>query len=94
VDTTAYSGQMRQAQVHRQYISHKRRPYLKKTKLKPHLKTQWCIPPEQKSAFIAAMEDILAVYARPYDSQKPVICMDEKLYQLLDHVNTAIPMKP
>jgi hypothetical protein len=27
----------------------------------------WRIPPEQNSAFVAAMEDVLAVYARPYD---------------------------
>ena len=24
------------------------------------------------------MEDILAVYARPYDPHRPVVCMDEK----------------
>jgi hypothetical protein len=55
---------------------------------------QWCIPPEQNSAFVAAMEDVLAVYARPYSPKKPVVCMDEKLYQLLDHANAAIPMEP
>jgi len=39
------------------------------------------------------MEDVLAVYARPYDPKKPVICMDEKPYQLLDYISTSIPMK-
>jgi hypothetical protein len=39
------------------------------------------------------MEDILAVYARPYDPQKPVVCMDEKPYQLLDHVRDPLPMR-
>jgi hypothetical protein len=29
------------------------------------------------------MEDVLAVYARPYDPSRPVVCMDEKPYQLL-----------
>ncbi|MCC9712172.1 transposase [Streptomyces sp. MNU76] len=29
------------------------------------------------------MEDVLAVYARPYDPARPVVCMDEKPYQLL-----------
>jgi len=57
------------------------------------LKTCWCIPPEKNSAFVAAMEDVLAVYARPYDSKKPVICMDEKPYQLLDLTCNPIPMK-
>ncbi|MCC9712238.1 transposase [Streptomyces sp. MNU76] len=27
------------------------------------------------------MEDVLAVYARPYDPARPVVCMDEKPYQ-------------
>jgi hypothetical protein len=66
----------------------------KKTQLKPHLKTYWSIPPKQNSAFVAAMEDVLAVYARPYDENKPVICMDEKPYQLLDHVHESIPIEP
>ena len=36
------------------------------------------------------MEDVLAVYARPYDPCRPVICMDEKPYQLLDHTRDPI----
>jgi hypothetical protein len=36
---------------------------LKKNALKPHLVRQWVIPPQASSAFVAAMEDILAVYA-------------------------------
>lgn len=40
------------------------------------------------------MEDVLAVYARPYNENKPVICKDEKLYQLLDEARSPIPMKP
>lgn len=39
------------------------------------------------------MEDILDVYARPYDPDLPVICMDEKPYQLLDEAREPIPMK-
>jgi hypothetical protein len=58
------------------------------------LKACWCIPPEQNSAFVAAMEDVLAVYARPYDRQKPVVCMDEKPYQLLDHAREPLPARP
>ena len=30
------------------------------------------------------MEDVLTVYARPYDAKRPVVCMDEKPYQLLE----------
>ena len=40
------------------------------------------------------MEDVLDVYHRPYDEQCPVICMDEKPYQLLDETREPIPMKP
>jgi hypothetical protein len=40
------------------------------------------------------MEDILAVYARPYDPCRPVICMDEKPYQLLGHLRDPIPAAP
>jgi len=39
------------------------------------------------------MEDVLEVYSRPYDSQRPVICMDEKPFQLLGEVREPIPMK-
>ncbi|CAM4431860.1 Tc1-like transposase DDE domain-containing protein [Paenibacillus alkaliterrae] len=40
------------------------------------------------------MEDVLDVYQQPYDPDCPVICMDEKPYQLLDEARQPIPMKP
>lgn len=40
------------------------------------------------------MEDVLAVYTRAYDSTRPVVCMDEKPYQLLGHVRDPIPAVP
>ena len=40
------------------------------------------------------MEDVLEVYSRPYNPERPVICMDEKPYQLLDHLREPLPMKP
>ena len=52
----------------------------------------WCIPPKQSADFVAHMEDILAVYARPYDAKMPVVCMDEKPYQLLDSEISPIKM--
>ena len=57
------------------------------------MKDYWCIPPEHNGAFVAAMEDILEVYARAYDPNRPVVCMDEKPYQLLDETREPIPMK-
>ena len=58
------------------------------------MKGYWCIPPKQNSAFVAAMEDVLEVYSRPYNPDKPVVCMDEKPYQKLDHVRKPLPMRP
>lgn len=52
----------------------------------------WCIPPKQNAEFVAHMEDVLAVYARPYNSIFPVVCMDEKPYQLLDNEYSTIEM--
>jgi hypothetical protein len=40
------------------------------------------------------MEDVLAVYARPYDPAHPMVCMDEKPYQLLGHVRDPVPARP
>jgi len=40
------------------------------------------------------MEDVLEVYSRPYNPNRPVICMDEKPYQLLDDKRDPLPMRP
>ena len=40
------------------------------------------------------MEDVLEVYHRPYDPSIPVVCMDEKPYQLLGHARAPIPARP
>ena len=40
------------------------------------------------------MEDILSVYARISDPMWPVVCMDEKPYQLLDHARDPIAAEP
>jgi hypothetical protein len=69
-------------------------PGPKKTELRPHLKKCWTIPPKANAEFAARMEDVLAVYARPYDPARPVVCMDEKLFQLLGHVRDPLPAKP
>lgn len=53
----------------------------------------WCIPPKQNADFVWHMEDVLDVYSRPYDPDYPVVCMDEKPFQLLDEMLEPIPMK-
>lgn len=40
------------------------------------------------------MEDVLDVYELPYDPQRPVVCMDEKPYQLLGDAREALPVRP
>ncbi len=40
------------------------------------------------------MEDILDVYERPYNPALPVVCMDEKPYQLLGEARQPLPMRP
>ena len=40
------------------------------------------------------MEDILDVYELPYDPLRPVVCMDEKPYQLLGEVRDSWIMRP
>ena len=58
------------------------------------MKTYWCIPPKQDADFIAHMEDVIDVYERPYCKEFPVICLDEKPYQLLGDVRRPLPMRP
>jgi len=40
------------------------------------------------------MEHILSLYERPYDSAYPVVCFDEKSYQLLADSHPSLPMRP
>ena len=52
------------------------------------------IPPEENSDFIAAMEEVLDVYKRPYDPSYPVVCMDESPKQLIKETRLIVPAKP
>lgn len=40
------------------------------------------------------MEDVLDIYELPYDSKRPVVCMDEKPYQLVGDAREPLPMRP
>jgi hypothetical protein len=61
--------------------------------LSPHLKEQWCIPPEQNAEFCWHMEDVLDVYTRPFDPKRPQICFDERPVQLLADVREPLPAR-
>ena len=62
--------------------------------LKPHLKEQWVIPPDANAAFVAGMEDVLEVYHRAHDPDRPVVCLDETSKQLIAETRVPIPAKP
>jgi hypothetical protein len=40
------------------------------------------------------MEDVLDLYAEPYDPKRPAICFDELPYQLLADICESMPMEP
>jgi hypothetical protein len=52
------------------------------------------IPPKANAAFVAAMEDVLAVYTCPHDPARPLVCLDETSKQLVGETRPAVPMAP
>jgi len=59
--------------------------------VKPWKRQGWVIPPEANGSFVAAMEQVLDVYRRPYNAKLPVVCMDETPRQLIKETRTPIP---
>ncbi len=53
----------------------------------------WCVA-ELDEEYIARMEDVLALYERPYRSAEPVICLDEKPVCPHDDVRPGRPARP
>lgn len=66
---------------------------LAENELKPWQQKMWCVP-KVDSEYVARMEDILGLYAQPYDPQRPVVCFDESPTQLVGHARTAEPATP
>jgi hypothetical protein len=52
------------------------------------------IAPEANAAFVAAMEDVLEVYQRLRDPERPLVCFDETSKQLVIETRQPIPAKP
>ena len=40
------------------------------------------------------MEDVLEVYHRPFDPQRPVVCLDEASKQLIGETRQPLPPEP
>ena len=75
-------------------ISHETiRCVMDSNELKPWLKEEWCIPPEQSAEFVYHMEDVLDVYHRPFDPLRPLICFDETPVQLISETRQSLPMQ-
>ena len=62
---------------------------LKQHNLKPWQQKMWCIE-EMIPEYIKCMEDVLDVYARPYDESRPVVCFDEKPVPLISETRQPI----
>jgi hypothetical protein len=76
-------------------VSHETvRQVLAENELKPWLREEWCIPPDENASFVYHMEDVLDVYQRPFDPRFPLVCFDESPVQLVRETRQAIPMKP
>jgi len=52
------------------------------------------IPPKASAEFVCAMENVLEVYAKPYDPKRPVVCADEGGKQLIGDVREPLPVRP
>jgi transposase len=66
---------------------------LKEHDLKPWQQRSWCVP-KIDEAYIANMEDVLEVYERKEDPSRPLVCIDEKPIQLLDHARPPSGLQP
>jgi DDE superfamily endonuclease len=53
----------------------------------------WCIG-ELTKQYRQRMYDLIALYRRAYNSNEPVVCVDEKTKQLLGNIRSEITMKP
>jgi len=54
----------------------------------------WCIQKELDAAYRERMYDVLDLYEEPYDTMRPLVCLDEKPKQLLLDKRSPIPMRP
>jgi len=52
------------------------------------------MPPKAHAEFVCAMEDVLEVSTRPYDPQRPVVCLDETSKQLVAETLVPMPAAP
>ena len=49
------------------------------------------IPPQADAEFATNMEEVLETDERPYDAQRPVVCMGEQPVQLVEDTRESVP---
>ncbi len=55
---------------------------------------RFVIPPKASATYVARMEDVLAVYRRPVDPARPLICFDESGKELQADLIAPLPLTP
>ena len=68
-------------------------PSPEKNVLKPWQHKQWCLP-TVSAEFVAAMEDVLELYAEPYDPHRPTVTFDETSRPLMAETHAPWPARP
>ena len=58
------------------------------------MKEQWCLPKALGADFVWRMEDVLDLYAEPYDPLRPQVCVDERPCVLHADTIEPLPMRP
>jgi len=53
----------------------------------------WCVA-QLNRQYIRKMEDVLALYEKPYDAFEPVICLDEKPVSLHSELRSSVSARP
>ena len=83
---------MRRTPPCRGNLAQRGRRNTEKNQLRPDRQQQWCIG-QIDARYLAAMEDVLAIYNLPFDPLRPVICLDEMPVQLLGEAVEPLPMR-
>ena len=67
---------------------------LKKTSTSPGIRNSGASRRQATPNSFARMEDVLAVYHRPSDAKRPLVCLDEASKQLISETRTPLPPEP
>ena len=62
--------------------------------LQPWRKQRFYIPERDAARFVAQMEQVLDVYARPLNKDEPLVNMDEASKELHEHLYAPMPVAP